>query len=150
MDSHACLSATASSTMKSAVVNFNAAKLSPRSKEISTGLRQRNLTILRSVNTGRTKHANRTRGENPAKASFKLRTMPRQTRDVRLQPREARPCRARCTDSTALCSPFFIGAKRIVGRLTASQIASASAMSFLLVLTYRFTNCETTTEPGPV
>ena len=31
--------------------------------------------------------------------------------------------------------------KRMFGRLTASQIASASAASFLLVFTYGFTNC---------
>ena len=36
---------------------------------------------------------------------------------------------------TDCCSALFAGAKRIVGRLTASQIASASAASFLFVLT---------------
>ena len=36
---------------------------------------------------------------------------------------------------TDCCSALFAGAKRIVGRVTASQIASASAASFLFVLT---------------
>ena len=50
------------------------------------------------------------------------------------------PWRTRCTDSTACCSTFFTGTKRMLGRATASQIASASAASFLLVLTYGLTN----------
>jgi phage/plasmid-like protein (TIGR03299 family) len=51
------------------------------------------------------------------------------------------PWRTRCTDKTACCSTLLIGTKRMLGRLTASQIASASAASFLFVFTYGFTNC---------
>ena len=43
--------------------------------------------------------------------------------------------RARCSIRTDCCSALFAGANRIVGRVTASQIASASAASFLFVLT---------------
>ena len=43
--------------------------------------------------------------------------------------------RAVCSDSTDCCSGNFIGTKRMFGRATASQIASASSESFLLVLT---------------
>jgi hypothetical protein len=38
-------------------------------------------------------------------------------------------------DKNFLLHLFLIGTKRIVGRVTASQIASASAASLLLVLT---------------
>ena len=41
--------------------------------------------------------------------------------------------------SADCCSVVFKGTKRIDGRLTASQIASASATSCLLRLTYAFT-----------
>ena len=43
--------------------------------------------------------------------------------------------RARCMSSADCCSIVFTGTKRIDGRLTASQIAAASAASFLLRLT---------------
>lgn len=39
-------------------------------------------------------------------------------------------CRARCRLSNDSCAVFFTGTKRILGRATASQIASASAASF--------------------
>src|SRR3954451_13948582 len=42
---------------------------------------------------------------------------------------------------TACCSTVFTGTKRIVGRLIASQSASASAASFLPRLTYGLTSC---------
>src|SRR5271166_5945204 len=41
----------------------------------------------------------------------------------------------------ACCSVVFTGTKRIVGRLIASQSASASAASFLPRLTYGLTSC---------
>jgi hypothetical protein len=47
--------------------------------------------------------------------------------------------RARCIMSADCCSVVFKGTKRIDGPLTASQIASASAKSCLLRLTYAFT-----------
>jgi hypothetical protein len=56
-------------------------------------------------------------------------------------PARTKPCRTRCSESTDCCSTFLIGTKRILGCATASQIASASAASFLLVLTYGLTNC---------
>ena len=43
--------------------------------------------------------------------------------------------RARCSIRTDCCSALFTAAYPIVGRVTASQIASASAASFLFVLT---------------
>jgi hypothetical protein len=43
--------------------------------------------------------------------------------------------RARCSISTDCCSASFTGTNRIDGRPTASQIASASAASFLQVTT---------------
>jgi hypothetical protein len=43
--------------------------------------------------------------------------------------------------SADCCSFVFTGTKRIDGRLTASQIASAPAVSFLLRLTQAFTYC---------
>jgi hypothetical protein len=43
--------------------------------------------------------------------------------------------RARCIDSAACCSGDFTGTNRIVGRVTASQTASASAASVLLRFT---------------
>jgi hypothetical protein len=42
---------------------------------------------------------------------------------------------------TDCCSADFTAAKRIVGRISASQIASASDASFLFVLTNGFTYC---------
>src|SRR5437764_6145494 len=45
----------------------------------------------------------------------------------------------RCRRTAACCSAVLIGTNRIVGRRTASQIASASAASVLLRLTYAFT-----------
>ena len=51
------------------------------------------------------------------------------------------PCRARCSVSTDCCSMFLIGTNRMLGQLTASQIASASAASCLLPFTYGLTNC---------
>jgi hypothetical protein len=50
-----------------------------------------------------------------------------------------KPCRTRCSESTDCCSMFLTGTKRIFGRATASQIASAA--SFLFVFTYGLTNC---------
>ena len=50
-------------------------------------------------------------------------------------------CRARCTCWTCSCSTDFTSTKRIVGRIDASTIASASATSFLFDFTYGFTNC---------
>ena len=41
----------------------------------------------------------------------------------------------------ACCSSVFTATKRIVGRCAASQIASASAMSFLCRFTKRVTHC---------
>jgi hypothetical protein len=42
-----------------------------------------------------------------------------------------KPCLTRCTDRIPCCSILLIGTKRMLGRLTASQIASASATSLL-------------------
>lgn len=42
-----------------------------------------------------------------------------------------KPCRARCTISCDCCSSDFTGTKGMFGRCTASQIAAASAASFL-------------------
>jgi hypothetical protein len=39
------------------------------------------------------------------------------------------------------CSTLFTATKRTLGRVTASQIASASLRSFLSLLRYGFTNC---------
>ncbi|MNE05340.1 hypothetical protein D3C80_978980 [compost metagenome] len=47
--------------------------------------------------------------------------------------------RVRCNTITLCCSGDFTGTKRMVGRVTASQIASASAMSFFWRFTYGFT-----------
>src|ERR1019366_1614091 len=54
-----------------------------------------------------------------------------------LAPRQklAHCLRVRCISSADCCSIVFTGTKRIDGRLTASQIAAASAASFLLRLT---------------
>lgn len=43
--------------------------------------------------------------------------------------------RTRWTTSTSCCTASLIGTKRMVGRVIASQMASASAASFLLVFT---------------
>jgi hypothetical protein len=43
--------------------------------------------------------------------------------------------RVRCSIRTDCCAGVLIGTNRIVGLVTASQIASASAMSFLLRFT---------------
>ena len=43
--------------------------------------------------------------------------------------------RVRCSISIACCSAVLIGTKRMLGRVTASQIASASAASVLPRLT---------------
>lgn len=51
-----------------------------------------------------------------------------------------KPWRNQCSASTDRCSTILIGTKRIVGLTTASQIASASAASFLLLLKYGLTN----------
>jgi hypothetical protein len=51
------------------------------------------------------------------------------------------PDRARCNDNTVCCSTVLIGTNRMRGRVTASQIASASAASVLFAFTYGFTNC---------
>ena len=53
------------------------------------------------------------------------------------------PCRARCTISLACWSSVLIGTKRMFGRCIASQIAAASAASFLPrlpVIRYGVTN----------
>jgi hypothetical protein len=55
--------------------------------------------------------------------------------------READPCRARCKARIAGCAAVLIGTKRMVGRVIASQISSASRASFLFVFTYGRTNC---------
>ncbi len=47
--------------------------------------------------------------------------------------------RVRCIDSGACCSGDFTGTNRIVGRVTASQTASATAASVLHRLTYGMT-----------
>src|SRR5260221_5023827 len=47
----------------------------------------------------------------------------------------------RVTSAVACCSAVLTGTNRIVGRPTASQIASASAASCLLRLMYAFTEC---------
>ena len=52
-----------------------------------------------------------------------------------------KPWRTRCSDRTDCCSMFLIGTNLMFGRATASQIASASLASFLLVFTYGLTNC---------
>ena len=52
-----------------------------------------------------------------------------------------KPWRARRSDSTACCSTRFTGNNRMLGLVTASQLASASATSFLLLFTYGLTNC---------
>ena len=49
--------------------------------------------------------------------------------------------RTRCNICQSCCATHLVGTKRIVGRLTASQMASAAFASFLLDLTYGFTNC---------
>ncbi|SUJ13143.1 Uncharacterised protein [Sphingomonas paucimobilis] len=49
--------------------------------------------------------------------------------------------RTRCSIIAPCCSGDLMLTKRIVGRVTASQIASASAASFLPRLTYGFTYC---------
>jgi hypothetical protein len=52
-----------------------------------------------------------------------------------------KPCRARCTLRIACCSTFLIGTVGMSGRVTASQIAAASAASFLFRLTNGLTYC---------
>ena len=47
--------------------------------------------------------------------------------------------RVRCSESAACCSGDLIATNRIVGRVTASQIASASLASVFPRLTYGFT-----------
>jgi len=47
--------------------------------------------------------------------------------------------RIRCRTSTLCCSHVLSSTKRIVGLVTASQIASASAASFFWIFTYAFT-----------
>ena len=47
--------------------------------------------------------------------------------------------RTRCSIRTLCCSSLFTGTKRIVGRATASQIASASVASFFCRFTYGLT-----------
>src|SRR6187200_1083840 len=54
------------------------------------------------------------------------------TSAVRWRTSRSRP---RCSSSAACCSAVLAGTNRIVGRTTASQIASASAASFLFRLT---------------
>ena len=49
--------------------------------------------------------------------------------------------RTRCVAWMSCCSTDFTWTKRILGRLIASHIASASLASFLLLFTYGFTNC---------
>src|SRR5215467_9644867 len=49
--------------------------------------------------------------------------------------------RTRCTAWMSCCSTVFTATNRICGLLIASQIASASLASFLLLFTYGFTNC---------
>ena len=49
--------------------------------------------------------------------------------------------RARCSIRTDCCSADFTAANRMVGRISASQIASASVASFLFVLTKGCTYC---------
>jgi hypothetical protein len=44
------------------------------------------------------------------------------------------PWRTRCSVNSACCSALFTGTKRMLGRVTASQIASASLPSFLPLL----------------
>ena len=44
-------------------------------------------------------------------------------------------------ERSAWLSTVLMGTKRMVGRVTASQIASASAASFFMVFTYGLTNC---------
>jgi len=46
-----------------------------------------------------------------------------------------KPWRTRCIASNACWATFFTATKRMLGRETASQIASASAASFLFVFT---------------
>jgi hypothetical protein len=46
-----------------------------------------------------------------------------------------KPCLALCRDKIACCSSFLIATNRMFGRVTASQIASASAASVLFALT---------------
>src|SRR5215813_1714149 len=60
------------------------------------------------------------------------------TRPVRWRTSRSRP---RCSSTAACWSAVLTGTKRIVGRPTASQIASASAASCLLRLMYAFTYC---------
>jgi len=51
------------------------------------------------------------------------------------------PRLSRCLREVQFELSVLTGTKRMLGRATASQIASASAASFLLVLTYGLTNC---------
>ena len=51
------------------------------------------------------------------------------------------PRRARCTASTTCIGAVFTGTKRIFGRPTALQIASASLRLLLFVFMYGFANC---------
>jgi len=47
--------------------------------------------------------------------------------------------RVRCSTRMLCCSQVLSSTKRIVGLVTASQIASASAASFFWIFTYAFT-----------
>ncbi len=47
--------------------------------------------------------------------------------------------RVRCSASAACCSVDFTGTKRMLGRVTASQMAAASFASVLPRFTYGFT-----------
>src|SRR5262245_46991953 len=47
-------------------------------------------------------------------------------------------CLIRCSTRPACCSGDLIGTKRVFGRCTASQIASASAVSFFCRLKWNF------------
>jgi hypothetical protein len=64
---------------------------------------------------------------NSAKCARKAFTSPVRCRTSRSRPR--------CSSRAACCSAVFTATNRIVGRTTASQIAAASAASFLLRLT---------------
>ena len=72
--------------------------------------------------------------EKPYSASKPRRRLMRAVRSL------IKPRRNRCKHSTACCSVLFIATKRIFGRVTASQIASASLLSFFWLLRYGITN----------
>jgi len=69
-------------------------------------------------------------------AAFSGSTMPSSDSSPRMRLRVAvrcatKPWRARCTISSPCCCTLLTGTKRMFGRVTASQIAAASAASFL-------------------